>query len=74
VWIQEVTTDDIGTLVNHKIDDVLELDKTYFEVKNKYDVFYKELNIEKNAKSNTIIVLILIILLIINLINFGMLK
>lgn len=74
VWIQEITTNDIGTVVNRDLSDVLELDKIYFEVKNKYDIFYKELNIEKNAKSNIIIVVILLILLIINLMNFWALK
>lgn len=74
VWIQEITADDIGTIINHDLNDILELDKIYFDVKNKYDIFYKELNIEKNAKSNILIVLILLILLIINLMNFWALK
>ena len=41
----------------------------YFDTKNKYDILYKELNIEKSAKNNVAIKIILIITLIINAIN-----
>jgi len=49
---------------------VLELDKLYLEAKNKYDVLYKEMNIEKNTNANRVIITILIISLIISLLNF----
>ena len=38
-------------------------------MKNKYDILYKEMNIEKTAKNNVIITVILVITLIINAIN-----
>lgn len=74
IWIQEITSNNIGTVVNENINEILELDKIYFEVKNKYDLFYKELNIEKNAKSSVLIVIILLILLFVNLLNVGLIK
>ena len=49
--------------------DVLEIEQLYDDTKNKYDILYKEMNIEKTAKNNVIITLILVITLIINAIN-----
>ena len=39
-------------------------------IKNKYNLLYKEANIEKNEKVNKIILIILVISLIINIVNF----
>lgn len=70
LWIQEVTEDETGTLLNHKLSEVFELEKLYSEVKNKYDVMYKELNIERNNRSIVLIVAILGASLILNILNF----
>jgi len=70
LWIQEATIDDIGTLYYHNLRNVLELDNLYLEAKNKYDVLYKEMNIEKTTNSNRVIILILIISLIVSWLNF----
>ena len=52
--------------------EVFELEFLYNQVKNKYDILYKELNFEKENKSTVIIMIILIISLILNIINFIM--
>ncbi len=70
LWIQEITEDEIGTALNHIMQDVLELEKIYGETKNKYDILYKELNIENNRKSTIVITLILVASLIFNVLNF----
>ena len=70
LWIQEITEDETGTLLNDKLQEVFELDRLYNEVKNKYDILYKELNIEKERKSTIIIAIILIISLLLNILNF----
>lgn len=70
MWIQEITEDEIGTVINHKIQEVFELEKLYGETKNKYDVLYKDLNIEKNRKTTIIIAVILVTSLIFNILNF----
>lgn len=70
LWIQEITEDETGTLLNQKLQQVFELEKLYGEVKNKYDVLYKELNIEQDRKSTIIIAVILTVSLIINVLNF----
>ncbi|MGN1297244.1 MAG: hypothetical protein ACI4VH_02260 [Clostridia bacterium] len=70
LWIQEISEDETGTALNHKIQDVLELEKIYGDTKNKYDILYKELNIEKNRKSTIIIAIILVASLVFNVLNF----
>lgn len=70
LWIQEISEDETGTALNHKIQEVLELEKIYEETKNKYDILYKELNIEKNRKSTIVIAIILVASLVFNVLNF----
>lgn len=70
LWIQEITEDETGTILNRKIQEVFEMENLYNEVKSKYDIMYKELNIEKNRSSTFIIAIILVISLIFNILNF----
>ena len=70
MWIQEITEDETGTLLNHKLQEVFEMEKLYADVKSKYDLLYKELNIEKNRNSTIAIAIILVISLIFNVLNF----
>ena len=69
LWINEVTLEDTGSLFFQYLKDVLELRTTFFDTKNKYDVLYKEMNIEKSAKNNMITAILLVTALIINIIN-----
>ena len=70
LWIQEITSEDMGSLVYQSIRDSLELEKLYGEVKNKYDILYRELKIEKNEKTSKFIAVILVLTLIVNIINW----
>lgn len=70
LWIQEISEDETGTALNHKMQEILELEKIYEETKNKYDILYKELNIEKNRKTTIMISIILVVSLIFNVLNF----
>ena len=70
LWIQEITSEDIGSLYYTYLKDVLEIEKIYNDVKNKYNILYSELKIEKNEKMSGFIFLILIVTLITNIINF----
>ena len=74
LWIQEISDDETGTLLNKKMQEVFELDKLYGEVKSKYDVLYKELNIEKNKRATVVIAVILGVSLIFNILNFVVLS
>lgn len=70
LWIQEITNDDIGTIYYQDLKEVLELDSMYLKVKNQYDLFYKELNVEKNVKTNIIITAVLVMSLILNILSY----
>ena len=70
LWIEEVTSDDVGSNIYKKAKQVCEVQKLYEEVKNKFDIAYKELNIEKQTKINKVILIILGISLLFNIINF----
>ena len=74
MWIQEITEDEIGTLLNHKIQQTLELEELYNEVKTKYDVLYKDLNIEKDRRVTFLLGAVLIISLLFNIFNFVLLS
>ena len=69
LWINEITLEDTGSLYYQYLKDVLELNNLYYDTKNKYDILYKELNIEKSSKTNVGIVILLVITLIINAIS-----
>ena len=70
LWIREITDDETGTILNQKIGEALELENLYSQVKNKYDILYKDLNIEKNRVSTVVIGIVLVISLIFNILNF----
>ena len=74
IWNQEITEDHIGTEINKKIFQTLELDTLYKSIKNKYDVIYKNNNIEKNKKTNNVITIVLMITMILNIINLMILN
>lgn len=69
IWIEEITNDNTGSLIDTEWKSILKLNTLYLQLKEKYDVLYKNVNIEKTQKTNKWIVIILILLLIINLIN-----
>ena len=70
LWIQEITTEDMGSLLYVTIKQVLEIEKLYTEVKNQYDLLYREAKIDKTEKTLTLIVVILGITLIFNILNW----
>lgn len=67
--IQEITVDDIGSTIYKDMKEVLEIEKIYLDVKNKYDILYREAKIEKNEKMYKRIFAILIATLVINILN-----
>lgn len=70
LWIQEITEQDTGSKMYQDYKNTLELDKIYSNIKNKYDIAYKERNIEKESKINKFILFALAISLLLNIINF----
>ena len=70
LWSNEITNSAVGTIIYNKWKEIFELEEIYNEIKNKYDTIYKDLNIEKNNRTNKVILIALIISLILNVINF----
>ena len=70
IWIQDITNDEIGAYFNYNIAKVLRLDRLYNEVKNQFDVIYKEFNIEKNHKTLKYILISMLILIIFTILNY----
>ena len=70
LWAQDITDDEIGSNINYRLIKGLELDRLYYEIKTKYDVLYKELNIEKNSKAIIVVAFILVLSLIFNVLNY----
>ena len=69
-FCQEITNDELGSNMEKKWKDVLELNKHYEEVKSKYDIVYKDSNVNRTTKTNIIVSIVLLILLLLNLIHF----
>ena len=69
LWIHEVTNDDVGTSIYKKAKKVSEIEKIYNNVKNKFDIAYKEANFEKESKMNKVILFVLVISLFLNVVN-----
>lgn len=69
IWLNEITNSAIGTNFYNKWKEVFELQEIYNEIKNKYDIIYKELNIEKSSNANRIILVVLVVSLMLNIVN-----
>lgn len=65
----EITNSLTGTLFYNKWKEVFELENVYNDIKNKYDILYKESRIEKNSKVNKVILVSLIISILLNIVN-----
>lgn len=70
IWISDLTEDALGQKLYKRCREKLNLEEIYNEAKNKYDIFYKKLNIEKNKKMNVTLIITLIICLILGLSNY----
>ena len=70
LWELEITREDTGNFINKKLQEVLEIKETFKSLENKYEILYKELNIEKERKTTLVMVVALIISLLFNIVNF----
>lgn len=69
VWNKEITLDDNGSLYYKTLNKTLDLNGLYLEIQNKYEVIYKDLNIEKNNIYYSLMVILLIFSLVFNTVN-----
>ena len=70
IWIQEATNDETGAMLYDDWQEALGIQREYKEIKNRYDVEYKDYNIEKTKKSNKLITVLLVTTIILNIIGF----
>ena len=70
LWIQEATYDETGSVLSDNWLQTLEIKNKYKQIKDRYDVEYKDYNIEKTKTTNKIITVLLTITLICNFIGF----
>lgn len=70
IWLNEITNSETGSLFYTTWKRVFELEYIYEEVKNRYDVIYKDLGIDKSYALNRFIFISLIISLLVNILNF----
>ena len=66
----EITNSLTGTMFYNKWKKIFEIQDIYNNLKNKYDVLYKELNIDKTTKVNKFILIALAVSLLLNIVNF----
>ena len=66
LWAKEITTDDTGSLYYKILGTTFELDDQFEQIRKKYEIIYKDLDIEKNNRNYTLMVLLLIVSLILN--------
>lgn len=71
IWISEITQDSLGQKLYKRCKKKLNLEDIFNEVKNKYDIFYKKINIEKNRKINKFILILLVSCLIVGVANIA---
>ena len=69
IFLSEITNSLTGTLFYNKWKDVFEIENICNNIKNKYDVLYKECKIEKNSKTNKIVLIALVISILLNIVN-----
>ena len=70
LWIQDVTDDEFGKKLSQSWNKYLNLEETFLKLKNKYDILYKEYNVEQVSKKNgkfAIAIVALIVICVINL-------
>lgn len=70
IWIQEITNDNIGDSLSEKWELELELDKLYKNIKNKYDIEYKNMHIEKSNKVYYLVIALLVAIFTLNILGF----
>ena len=67
---QEFTDEEVGSWINLEISKKLEINKLYFDVKNQFDVLYKNMKVERNSKITLVLMAILVVTLIFNVLNY----
>ena len=66
MWAKEITNDETGSLYYRILGSSFELEDLFEQIRKKYEIIYKDLDIEKNNRNYSIMVMLLILSLILN--------
>lgn len=69
LWIQEITDDEFGKMLSKKWHENLDIEEIFLKMKNKYDILYKNYNIEQTSQKNGKFAIAIVILIVIGIIN-----
>ena len=69
MWIQELTEDEFGRVLSNRWSEYLKTEEIFFRLKNKYDILYKNYNIEEVSKKNGKFAIAIVVLIVIGVIN-----
>lgn len=70
LWVQEITSDGMGTVFYLGLKEALELEELYYKIKYKYDILFKELKIENEKVIKILLIIVLLISMGINVLAF----
>ena len=70
IWIQEITENEAGTIINQRLNEVFELDMLYAYTKNKYDVLYNDMKIGKGSGLVIALLVTVFVTIVLNIVNF----
>lgn len=71
LWVQEITSDNMGTTFYLGLKEVLELEEMYYKIKYKYDILFKEVNLENEKVIKILLMIALIISVGLNIMTFA---
>ena len=69
LWIQEITNDEFGKVLEKKWNDCLNIEETFMKLKSQYDIMYKKYNIGRFSEKNGKLAIFTVILIVIGIIN-----
>lgn len=70
IMFNEITNSVTGTMYYKKWQEVFEINESYIQLRSKFEIIYKELNIDNTSKVNKVVLIALVVSLLLNLINF----
>ena len=68
LWIQDITNEEFGRKMEKNWMENLEVEKTFYKLKNEYDVTYKKHNVEELNKNNKVTIAIVVAVVVLNIV------
>ena len=68
MWIQDITNEEFGRRMEKSWMENLEVEETFYKLKNEYDVTYKKHNVEELSKNNKATIAIVVAVVVLNIV------